>query len=64
MTRATTPSKKLNEFLKANGRAVSAALRDQLAEQEIPADRDLSPETRATLDQVLANLKNAGGNRG
>jgi len=59
MTRATTPSKKLNEFLKANGRAVGEALRDQAAEHEIPADRDLSPESREALNNALEHLKKA-----
>ena len=53
----STPSKKLNEFLRS--KAVGAAARDAAAQAEIPEDRDLSPETRAALDQSLAVLKSA-----
>lgn len=52
-----TPSKKLNEFLYANKRAV--VLRDAEIETAriLAEDRDLSPETRSALETALAKLK-------
>lgn len=56
----STPSKKLNQFLYANRQARLRIAGDMAVEREIPEDRDLTPETKAVLDETLAKLKSAG----
>lgn len=53
----TTPSKKLNAFLYANRRAAVRTAAEMEADRILETDRDLSPETRALLEQARAALK-------